>query len=53
MTNLEKCERILQELERAGFEREALPGPGDLADAIRDAGYVLLKGDEDDESDGA
>lgn len=51
MTNLDKCEKILNSLELAGFDRAELPGPGDLADAISEAGYVLLKenGEEDEE----
>jgi hypothetical protein len=34
-------ELVLEKLEDAGFDRDDLPGPGDLHDAIWEAGFEL------------
>lgn len=38
---MEVAELVLQQLEKDGFPREDLPGPGDLIDAIEKVGYTL------------
>ena len=43
MEKMEKAELILEALVNQGFTRDELPGPGDLADAIEEAGFELKK----------
>ena len=38
--------QILNQLENMGFDSEELPGPGDLHDAISEAGYELRPTDK-------
>jgi hypothetical protein len=45
MNQLEAAELVIEMLEKSGFDRADLPGPGDLSDAIDEAGYILAPAD--------